>query len=439
MSIDVWERRKAGVEEYFLGVTASMYAANTTDSVQYNNRMAYYAKWIDWYLYLADVCSTKAFGHDQSQWSRIKHFFIKIGSSLELLKGVVGVEKRVIDMLYSKDNNADSVLFELIVAIAYAEKGWAVEFIPEIKGGAKTPDLKVVKGGDTFFVECKRLQKVTDYSEQERQAWLVQWGVLLQEIMKYGYPVLAKVNFKTEVHLLAPGFVAGLFRSAVESKVPFIKTPECELILQRVDFKRMYDHLSKFSVKYPSADLNNLIDPQWEPQASYTMAMEAKFVKMPGGDAALNRYVELIRTVYCGRWECTAEASIDKKARDVRSLLQKAVEQAPADGRTIIHIGYETLHGPEIEFVRDRKIFELVNTYDYSGKDIACVFCHAMQPSVLLDGYIEFAETTRFFNHSVSAENILPGHQLLFSGETAQISFNDTHWLQDARRILDEV
>lgn len=439
MSEEVWGRRKSGVEKYFLGVTASIYAADTKDSMHYNNRMAYYTKWIDWYLYLADVCSTKAFGHDQAQWSRIKHFFMKIGSSLDLLKGIGGVEKRVIDMLYGKDNNADSVLFELIVAIAYAEKGWAVEFIPEIKGGPKTPDLKVVKGEEVFFVECKRLQKVTDYSEQERQAWLTQWSLLLKEILKYGFPVLAKVNFKTEVHLLAPEYVAGLFRTAVENRVPFIQTPECELILQNIDFKRVYEHLSKFSVKFPSADLNNLIDPQWEPHASYTMAMEAKFVKMPGGDAVLNRYVELIRSVFCGRWECTAEASIDKKARDVRTLLNKAVEQAPSDGRTIIHIGYETLHGPEIEFVRDQKIFELVNTYDYSGKDVACVFCHAMQPSVHLDGYIEFAETTRFFNHSVSAESILPGHQLLFSGENAEISFNDTHWLQDARRVFSDV
>ena len=175
-----------------------------------------------------------------------------------------------------------------------------------------------------------------------------------------------------------------------------------------------------------------LIDPQWAPYASYTMAMDAKFRAMPEGDSALNRFVEIIRTVYCARWECTAEISIDKKARDVRTLLVKAVEQAPAVGKTVIHIAFETLHGPEVEFIRDKKIYDLVNSFDYGAKDVACVFCNAIQPSAHPDGIIELAETTRYFNRSMSAESILPGHQLLFSGEGAEISFNDTHWLQDA-------
>ncbi|SFP27834.1 hypothetical protein [Pseudomonas sp. NFPP28] len=438
MSDAVWSRRKGEVEEYFLGVTRSIVNSETKDSMQYNNRMAYFTKWIDWYIYLAEICSTKAFGHDEAQWARIKPFFMKIGSSLELLKRVEGVEVRVKDMLYSRDNNADSALFELIVAIAYVEKDWVAEFIPEIKGGKKTPDLKVTRGGEVLFVECKRFQKVTDYSETERQAWLRQWGDLLQEIMKCGVPVLINVNFKSEVHLLESGFVARLFQSAIKENKFSISTPECDLFLQPIDFPRMLDHFSRYSVKFPSAQLNALIDPQWEPHASYTLAMDAKFRAMPEGDSALNRFVEIIRTVFCARWECTAEISIDKKARDVRTLLVKAVEQAPADGRTVIHIAYETLHGPEVEFVRDQKILKLVNDFDYGVKDIASVFCHALQPSSHPDGVIELAETTRFFNRSLSAEYILPGHQLLFSGEGAEITFNDTHWLQDALRVFEK-
>lgn len=432
MSEDVWTRRKNSVNKYFSNITHSIVSTPTKDSMQYNNRMAYFTKWIDWYIYLAEVCTTTAFGHDEAQWARIKPFFIKIGSSLELLKNVTDVEIRIKDMLYSKDNNADSTLFELIVAITYAEKGWEVAFIPEIKGGNKTPDLQVTKEDEVLFVECKRFQKVTDYSENERQAWLVQWDLLLREMMKNGYPLLAKVNFKTEVHLLKPDTVANLFITAIKDKKTFTSTPECDLVLQTIDFPSMWDHFSKYSVKFPSAQLNALIDPQWAPYASYTMAMDAKFRAMPEGDSALNRFVEIIRTVYCARWECTAEISIDKKARDVRTLLVKAVEQAPAVGKTIIHIAFETLHGPEVEFIRDKKIYDLVNSFDYGDKDVACVFCHAIQPSAHPDGIIELAETTRYFNRSMSAESILPGHQLLFSGEGAEISFNDTHWLQDA-------
>ncbi|AZF39669.1 hypothetical protein C4J88_4936 [Pseudomonas sp. R4-39-08] len=432
MSEDVWARRKSGVEGYFAGITKSIVESATKDSMQYNNRMAYFAKWIDWYLYLAEVCSTKAFGHDQSQWARIKPYFMKIGSSIDLLKSVVGVEKRVKDMFYGKDNNADSVLFELIVAIAYAEQGWLVEFIPEVKGGGKTPDLKVIKGDDVLFVECKRFQKVTDYSEQEREAWLKQWAELLPEMLKSKLPFMVRVNFKSEVASIPKGAVAELYRSAIKDKTPFTENSEFELTLKLINYPKMWDHFSKFSVKFPSPEINALIDQEWESHASYTMAMDAKFLRMPEAESALNRFVKIIRRVYCARWECTADISIDRKARDVRSLLVKAVEQAPEHGKTVIHIAYETLHGPEVEFIRDKKIFNLVNSFDYGTKDVACVFCHALQPAAYPDGVFEFAETTRFFSRSMKAEDILPGHQLLFSGETAEISFNDAHWLQDA-------
>lgn len=433
-----WARRKSGVDKYFAEMTKTIVETRTKDNGQYNNRMAYYAKWIDWYLYLAESSSTSVYGLDEAQWSRVKPFFHKIGASIDLLKSVVGSDQRIVSMLHGNDNNADSVLFELIVAIAYVERGWQVEFIPEIKGGPKTPDFKAVRGTESVFVECKRLQKVTDYSEEERQAWLLQWKELLPELIKIGEPVVVNVRFKEELSTIKPGAVLDLLRLAVEKKVSSIESPELDLILQPIDYPSLLDHLSKYSVKFPSAQLNSLIDLNWESHASYTMVMDAKFRTMHGHGTILNRFVELVGRIYCARWECTAEASIDKKAKDVKGLLMKAVAQAPADAKTIVHIAFETLHGPEVEFKRDQKISELVDSYDYGQKDIGCVFCHAMQPATLPDGYIEFAETTRFFDRSVKAQDILPGHQLLFSGEGASIKFNETHWMQDAIKSLSE-
>lgn len=438
MTDEQWTRRKSGVDRYFSNMTKTIVETRTKDTGQYNNRMAYYAKWVDWYLYLAEASSVSGHSLDEAQWSRVKPFFQKIGSSIELLKSVAGADQRIVSMLHGKDNNADSVLFELIVAIAYAERGWQVEFIPEIKGGPKTPDFKAVRGADTVFVECKRLQKVTDYSEEERQAWLLQWKDLLPELIKIGKPIVVSVCFKEELSVIKPRAVLNQFRLAIEKNVISIESPELDLRLQPIDYPNLFDYLSKYSVKFPSAQLNSLIDFNWEPHASYTMVMDAKFRTMYDGGSILNRFVELVGRIYCARWECTAEASIDKKAKDVKGLLAKAVAQAPVDAKTIVHIAFETLHGPEVEFKRDWKICELVDSYDYGQKDIGCVFCHAMQPAVLPDGYIEFAETTRFFDRSVKAQDILPGHQLLFAGEGAAIKFNETHWMQDAIKSLSE-
>ncbi|WP_206600719.1 MULTISPECIES: hypothetical protein, partial [unclassified Pseudomonas] len=164
--------------------------------------------------------------------------------------------------------------------------------VPERSGVALSFCRRPVRGADTVFVECKRLQKVTDYSEEERQAWLLQWKDLLPELIKIGKPIVVSVCFKEELSVIKPRAVLNQFRLAIEKNVISIESPELDLRLQPIDYPNLFDYLSKYSVKFPSAQLNSLIDFNWEPHASYTMVMDAKFRTAVAG-AECNTVIEL--------------------------------------------------------------------------------------------------------------------------------------------------
>ncbi|MBN0379600.1 hypothetical protein JTM61_36845, partial [Pseudomonas aeruginosa] len=94
----------------------------------------------------------------------------QLGQCVDFLDNVSGAVERARRMLESNTVYPDTAMFELILAGNYAAIGYEVEFIPERKGIAKTPDFKCsLDGGGEFFVECKRLQK-GPYSVQEENA-----------------------------------------------------------------------------------------------------------------------------------------------------------------------------------------------------------------------------------------------------------------------------
>ena len=90
------------------------------------------------------------------------------------------------------------MLFEISVALMYARNGWKVSFIPET-ANQKTPDLLVEKDAESFYVECKRQAKVTEYSEIERREWNIRWDKLVHVMTSFKIPTFIDVSFKVEV------------------------------------------------------------------------------------------------------------------------------------------------------------------------------------------------------------------------------------------------
>ena len=403
------------------------------------SRIAFHADWMSWYMYLAECTVHRPLTDQEAQSARIRPFFNKLGESIESLKSISGIGGKIHDMFYDNNNNTDSALFEILVALCYVENGWQAEFIPETHN--KTPDIKVTKGDITLYVECKRLQKVTDYSDNERQAWLRRWSLLSKEMLRHRTSAFVDVTFKKEIDSTPEDLPAkafkGLARYGVLAEGVSVENDDIVLRAKHIKMNRIHNHLNKWKVRFGSAQMNFLIDDEWTPEASYTHLISCKKEQSTEPHSGMfGWFITNVSHVFAAKWKCVADASIEKKAKDVTKHLSKAVKQAPADARTVIHIGYETLNGPIVEVARDQKIVSTLNSFDFGDKDIACVFCHSFQSRTFPDGEYDFAETTRHRAYSLMPDDIL--HERLLFGTEAGIKVkNDTHWDQDLREILE--
>lgn len=443
MGEEVWIERRGKVLAYFRQMSERLYTGKSDVSFHEKDaRLAFYDDWIAWYLYLAESLADRPTVDEPAQSSRIWHFFAVIGEHSERLKLVKGIESKLNDLLVKTINQPDSILFELVVAICYSKNGWDVEFIPET-ATHKTPDLRVVKGSDILYVECKRLAKVTQYSEDERTEWLKRWEMALPLIIRYHEPVFFEVTFKTEIVktridiLLAA--VNEIYNSGylVKGKIAVCESEDVSVRANFIDMGRVGEHIGKWHVKYPSPQLYSLLDDDYDPFGSYTMVCNAKLCTFSNDEfSTINVFIDEIEKPFCAKWVCLAEESIDKKAKDIKRVLVQAVKQAPIDAPTVIHIGYETLHGPEIEFVRDSKICEIISNFDFVGKDIAAIYCHSFQSRQLAGENWDFAETVRYFSQSRNAETLI--EQKLLTDVEGTVQADDTHWAQDYRERLNK-
>ena len=65
----------------------------------------------------------------------------------------------------------DGILFEMLVALLWKINGYeSVEFLEETPGGM-TPDLRASNKTDEWYIECKRLDKDSQYRREERAKW----------------------------------------------------------------------------------------------------------------------------------------------------------------------------------------------------------------------------------------------------------------------------
>lgn len=438
MGADNWVRRRRAVVQYFRQQQNSQIPASPAAAVDMedkNARVAFHEDWIAWYLYLVESVYCRPYVDEPSQSARVYPFFSAIGRHIDIAKNIKGIDVKLDELLKGNENQPDSLMFEIVIAIMYQRNGWAVEFIPEVST-SKTPDLLVSRGDESFYVECKRQSKVTEYSEIERKEWRKRWAKLVPIIIANKAPIFIDVTFKVEISqtsedVLAEAFLAIIQQDCIDNGVS-VESDELIVKANYINMDLVHEHFDKYQVRWNSPQMIALFAGDYDSSGSYTQLHSPTGINAIGPDDdehILNLFCDGVHVAYCAKWECIADESIDKKAKDVRKLLSKAVNQAPENYPTIVHIGYETLHGPIVEYSRANKIYSSIGDFDYKGKDIRAVYCHAIQPSNQIESF-ECAETTmRFGQMGINPEDIL-SHDLLLD-EPGMETRNDTHWNED--------
>lgn len=272
--------------------------------------------------------------YDISIASHIIPWVKQLGSNCRLIDAIPGARERARRMLDDETVYPDTALFELIVAGNYAGRGYLVEFVPEQKGIAKTPDLKYRdKEGREFYIECKRLQK-GKYETEERQ---YHHALVNQtEVME----MLGRLNLWMDI----------TYKHEVKD----------------IPHNYIHEHLKNYKNQYYSWD-DTYGQGEVRPVSLYPLRKDifihgsimfnTKFARLIKGTALRdeyyniyahaepddrdNRFIESVHQAALVTWRCVNEASLEGRSKHVTSLLKKIDEQLLNYGPGIAHIAID--------------------------------------------------------------------------------------------------
>lgn len=184
-------------------------------------------------------------------------------------------------------------------------------------------------------------------------------------------------------------------------------------------------------MKHHSRQLQELVGGAWHRDRGFTMVMNVPMVRV-GGGRGIDQYVENIRWAAGAYWHCDAERAYEKKARDIRRHLADAVEQLPASGHGVIHVGLETFDGELVEAERFLRILNTATRFNPNGKDLRWIYCHLYEAYAPPDREWYFDETIYPFGFSgerldtaplMRTSSVVPHEEGVEAG---------THWLKEA-------
>ena len=430
LSDNDWKRRVDAIEE---NIETSIQPR--TRNFQAQDYISIYsgADRIAWYLYLLYTVQHDPLKYEPIQSARVIPIFKRLGADLDFLKGIGGVENRIERLLGPEGSQPDGGLFELIIALLWKRNGYpTVEFIPECSQ-RKTPDIRAHSGRDEWYVECKRLQKSSEYSERERVKWLAMWSRFVQHLTRDRISLVFEMTFHVELESLPDDYLV----TQLAGKLQFLSSP-CHVISNEtwdvtskpVDYSRASAHLDKYYVRNTSDQLQELLAGYRDPNRGFTCAIGGKWVRI-GDTVGHNQFLDALSYAACSFWNCDATRAVLHKARDVRRHLARSVEQLPPVGKCAVHLGLETLDGPLVEEARLRRVMRSMVNFDSFGKDLRWVYCHLFQSYAPPDQLWVIDETVVHFNRNLTGkdEPIAFRSSIVPEDET---SSTGVHWHRDS-------
>lgn len=346
---------------------------------------------IGWYLYLIDMLINEPHKYEYFQGARVIPIFKRLGSDLERLKSISGIEERIKNLIKKRRSEADALLFEILTALLWAKNGYEVTFLKE-KSVGKTPDLMAKKEGKIWKIECKRQSKTANYTYREtakRQKMISYVSkILLQQ------NILLNIVFHVELESLPDTFLRDLLENKLKlaTRGKIVSNEQVDINLSFVDIPKIKEHLKKYYVKNSSPMLNLLIGEKPVDNKGFTSGLLGNFFRVGEGEIN-NLFIADIKNAYGVFWECDSSEALFAKARDIKNQVHGALQQFDTDDTAVLHIGMETYDGPEVELARFEKIKNTIGKIDPASTNLRLIFCHFFQAYSPPDGLWVFDET----------------------------------------------
>jgi hypothetical protein len=377
ITVPEWHRRRKAVADYFRSINRQLAEGVDPDS-EFGRKgfapLAVYEDRMGWYMYLIESIFERSGNDEPWQTNRIAPFFALIGRYLDEIKKMAGIKGRANSLLNPKNKQPDNTLYELAVAILYHRNGWQVEFLEE-RRNTKTPDMRVTKGAKTYWVECKRFARVTDYAEQERQAWGKRVFHLLHAMELYGPSAYIEVVFKVPVEDLEEVQLgAAVWACLKGGLIKMGETLQHELLditIKPLDLDRINRILKDSPTRLGSPLMLQILAGDYDMHGQYTQRLNVASYELLAPDNelyVLNKFISRLHGAVVVKWDCVAEKSLELKFKDIKKRLSEAVSQIPDEGDGIIHIGYETVSGPAVELRRHGSIKKDDPVFQFCGQ-----------------------------------------------------------------------
>jgi len=369
-----WQRRLDRVRETFLSARNQWAAGDRVALFDPSDLVA-------WYVFQGTAYATAS---ERQNWVeheafRIAPVFRRLGQLLPDLRRVTGVEDRVAKLMTTGRTTPDNGIYELLVAGAYARRGWRhVTFIPEQPGVARTPDLEVRRGRARRAVECKRVGQ-SEYSAIERDRADAMSALAHAQCARNSASLDIKIAYLAELSQIDECYLADRVASFLSGGPAHWKDASGEGFLEHIDRRAIDAVLQHDDIYFGSSRMIELLIGDYHKAVDYDVRGDW----VPGDERPF--HATALGRVSVVSWLSVSEDAARRKARHFRSMVAGAASQLPGDCPGVVHVGYEAVGGNSVDGRRHWLNLEQMASFDPGASRLQWVYGNYMSPEHSVD------------------------------------------------------
>lgn len=396
-----WSKRRNKIIEYLKD--------RPTDYSSRNSKIRFKEDEIAWYIFLCEEFFRNPLCTNPSQMSRIAPWIISLGRAVDSLESLNNIDSKIKDLVKKYKDNPDGTLFELLVASSYLKKGFQVEFLEN--KAIKTPDLRIYNDKAEYFVECKKLQRRTDYADMERTAFLVVWdsvrNKLLEEYPNYWFDIEIKVELVGNKPIDLNTKISSLSKDS-HSDIMF---EDGEVIIKgrRKNIFAINQYLKNNYVKMATFKFSKLLGGEYvnsNSDRTYALAMQPEYFEAASAPV-LGLFVGSLGS-FCGATRrFTNEQSQEKKAKAVGKQVNEALDQLENFENKVVHVLYEAMESEDVELLRWNKIEECIGELSDRLTTEDSIKIHRIQYVEHVDKMFDVLESVKVWGRKLPCEDFV--------------------------------
>ena len=312
------------------------------------------------YLAQVDAFLNDRRAYDLLLGSKIVPFFKHIGLGIGELAKIPGATTRATRLLRPNGEHPDGGIFELVAAVRYAREDFDVEFIPEAT--ERAADMRLGAGGlDKFMhVECKRLRPSV-YELRETANAMELFKPMEDLVHRRRLNMHLDVNFKVELSSVPRNYLVDRATSAITSPIllsggyPW-RDEYAEGLITTASLHEVRADIVESSLIVGSK-MARLLCGRRVSEGTYFIALSAE--ARPDDP----RFVDSVDFASVVTWQCSSDASVNARARHIRSKLADIDRQMKTAEMGIVHIGMDAERDSGTADLRRARNLEAVRSF----------------------------------------------------------------------------